>query len=353
MARNLTIAGGGLAGLACGIGLRQNAVSVCLHEAGSYPRHRVCGEFLCGVPASTLEQLGLQSVLYEAVALTNMAWFHRGRKVLQAPLPLPAWGLSRYRLDAALAERFQAIGGDLCLRSRLTVKPAPGLLDCTGRRPSAGGWLGLKEHFTQLPLEADLEMHLGQRSYVGLSRIENDQVNICGLFPGGTLREGPRGNSLLGVLERVGLGSLSSRLRKAQPVPASAVAVAAFRPGWTARPFPTALGDAAAAIPPFTGNGMSMALESGLLAATALTAYARDAASWEDSQQELRSALQQRFRSRMRLALWLHPFLLNPIGQTLMTLAAAGRVLPLQTLFLSLRGAKLGKNPPGRNFLLA
>ena len=44
--RAVTIIGGGLAGLTLGIGLRQRGVPVTISEAGDYPRHRVCGEFI-------------------------------------------------------------------------------------------------------------------------------------------------------------------------------------------------------------------------------------------------------------------------------------------------------------------
>ena len=59
----ITIAGGGLAGLAAGIALRQRGVPVELHEAASYPRHRVCGEFISGLSETTVETLGLGAVL--------------------------------------------------------------------------------------------------------------------------------------------------------------------------------------------------------------------------------------------------------------------------------------------------
>ena len=45
----LTIAGGGLAGLSLAIALRRHGVDVTVYEAGNYPRHRVCGEFISGV----------------------------------------------------------------------------------------------------------------------------------------------------------------------------------------------------------------------------------------------------------------------------------------------------------------
>ena len=57
--RLIEIIGGGLAGLSLGIALRRAGVPVALHEAGAYPRHRVCGEFIAGLEGSTIERLGL------------------------------------------------------------------------------------------------------------------------------------------------------------------------------------------------------------------------------------------------------------------------------------------------------
>ena len=31
-------------------------------------------------------------------------------------------------------------------------------------------------------MTSDLEMHFGKRCYVGVSKVENDHVNVCGLF---------------------------------------------------------------------------------------------------------------------------------------------------------------------------
>ena len=55
----ITIAGGGLAGLSLGIALQSRGVTVTLHEASTYPRHRVCGEFISGVSEETLETMGI------------------------------------------------------------------------------------------------------------------------------------------------------------------------------------------------------------------------------------------------------------------------------------------------------
>src|SRR5689334_24684769 len=66
MAKAITIVGGGLAGLTLGIGLRQRDVPVTVVEAGTYPRHRVCGEFISGRGQDSLQRLGLLAKLQSA-----------------------------------------------------------------------------------------------------------------------------------------------------------------------------------------------------------------------------------------------------------------------------------------------
>src|ERR1022692_1152918 len=111
----ITIIGGGLAGLTLGIGLRQREVPVTIWEAGNYPRHRVCGEFISGNGPAILERLGLLARFEQAGAFR--AWtalFVAGPN--RSPvrrLPAPALCLSRHAMDALLAGAFQEFGGRL------------------------------------------------------------------------------------------------------------------------------------------------------------------------------------------------------------------------------------------------
>src|SRR6185295_3071178 len=105
MARTITIVGGGLAGLTLGIGLRQRGIPVAIWEASGYPRHRVCGEFISGNGPAVLQRLGLLKLLEGAGAIhVHTAAFISGSN--HSPvrnLPTAAIGLSRYSMDAALA----------------------------------------------------------------------------------------------------------------------------------------------------------------------------------------------------------------------------------------------------------
>ena len=83
----ITIVGGGLAGLTLGIGLRQRGVPAALWEAGHYPRHRVCGEFICGRGQETLARLDLRELLERAgaVGADTAAFFSATQSGLNKP----------------------------------------------------------------------------------------------------------------------------------------------------------------------------------------------------------------------------------------------------------------------------
>ena len=118
MERVVTIAGGGLAGLSLGIALRQTRTPVILHEAGVYPRHRVCGEFISGVSPAVLETLGIADLVQDAKRHFSSAWYFRERQVYRTQLP-SALGISRFTLDERLAFRFRELGGILKEGSRI------------------------------------------------------------------------------------------------------------------------------------------------------------------------------------------------------------------------------------------
>ncbi|HVJ57557.1 MAG TPA: hypothetical protein VM574_06960 [Terrimicrobiaceae bacterium] len=141
MERVVTIAGGGLAGLSLGIALRQTRAPVILHEAGVYPRHRVCGEFISGVSPAVLETLGIADLVEDARRHFSSAWYFRERQVYRSELPT-ALGISRFTLDERLAVRFRELGGILKEGSRIKGRAGAGIVWCGGRKPTKGRWIG-------------------------------------------------------------------------------------------------------------------------------------------------------------------------------------------------------------------
>lgn len=336
--RTVTIAGGGLAGLALGLALRRHEVDVDLHEAAAYPRHRVCGEFIAGLDRATRDRLALAPFLEDALPHRDLVWFHGPEAAVRQRLPAPALALSRHALDARLSSAFRAAGGRLHEHSRLPEGDAlEGRVFAHGRRRERSGWIGLKVHLRNLSLAAGLELHLGDRAYTGLCALPGGEVNVSGLFlhrPGLAAR---REDVLDAYLRASGLAALADRMAGATLVDDSHCAVAglSFSP---ARPQPgrLALGDAWAMIPPFTGNGMAMAFQSAALAVDPLVAWARGTLPWERATTAVERALHRRFRLRLASARPLHSWLLRPSRQRWLAWAARHGLLPLRPLYRAL-----------------
>ena len=336
-ARPIEIAGGGLAGLSLGLALRRAGVPVTVFEAGDYPRHRVCGEFITGLAPQTIETLGLAPVLDGALRHREVAWFINQAPARIQRLPSPALGISRHALDRRLAAAFVAAGGDLQIRTRITdLGPRPGRIFATGRRRGRSAWVGLKLHARGFTLERDLELHLGAGCYVGLARVEDGAVNVCGLF-----RQRPavaRGPDLLSAyLRAADLHALAARITAAAVDTGSFCAVAALRfDRRTAAGGRLCLGDAAAMIPPFTGDGMAMAFQSAEIALNPLLAFARGDSDWLETCHVTNAALRSRFRLRLASANALHPFLLQPRRQRWLAALSRARLIPFTPLYAAL-----------------
>jgi 2-polyprenyl-6-methoxyphenol hydroxylase-like FAD-dependent oxidoreductase len=330
-AKRITIIGGGLAGLTLGIALRQREVAVTICEAGHYPRHRVCGEFISGRGQATLARLGLLRGLIDptgAVSARTAAFFSATKSTPPRPLPVPAICLSRFLLDLALATKFRELGGELCEGRRFGKDFTEGIIRATGRRAQveANGsrWFGLKIHARNVALTADLEMHVSPHGYVGLCKINDGEVNVCGLFR----KRAEKNDELKNGRERLfgQPGSpLRQRLANAEFDENSFCAVA----GLSLQPQPAAaraeicVGDAITMIPPITGNGMSMAFESAELAVAPLVAWSRGESSWPQARQEIGRDCDAAFARRLAWAKWLQRIMLAPALQNPLVALAA------------------------------
>jgi hypothetical protein len=332
MRRPVRIAGGGLAGLSLGVALARRGVEVELHEALAYPRHRVCGEFVSGVSSGTLESLGISEALDPGVRIRRARWNDLNGCV--AEMEVDGIGISRWVLDERLRCEFESAGGVLKTGSRIVA--GEGTVWAAGRPRTKGKWIGLKCHFCGLELASGLEMFASPGGYIGLARIEGGAVNACGLFRADAVRDAKGVELLFRILEECGLSDLSGRLRGAEPVPGSLCGVAGFRLGAQSGP-EFSIGDAAAMIPPFTGNGMTMAFESAECALFPCLDYAEGKMNWLPAAQACRDAQRRRFRRRMVTAMVLHFLLVRPIALRGAFALARRRCIPFQSLLQLVR----------------
>ena len=332
----ITIVGGGLSGLSLGIALRNAGVPTEIIEAGDYPRHRVCGEFITGLVSETIEKLGIGPALADAGSRHKVTWHLRDRAIGHQLLPTPARVVSRYALDARLAEMFGAGGGKLTTHTRFKpTRDKPGTVQTSGRKScGVSPWIGLKLHARNLATTDDLEFFLGDGAYVGLSAVEDGWTNICGLFRRRPELQFERDDALSAYLRASGLARLAERLEGANVRSGSRCAVAGIVcNSRVTEEGGVRLGDACAMIPPFTGNGMAMAFTSAALALDPLVAWARGDCSWADTIRIIHEALRKEFRLRLACASFLHRFFLNHTLQPCLGVAMRSGLLPLTTLY--------------------
>ena len=98
------VIGGGLAGSCAAFHLARRGVRVALLEAGKFPRHKVCGEFLSPESRTIFARLGVEEKLLSAgareVFLARL--FVPDGRFVEVPFASPALAISRHALDEIL-----------------------------------------------------------------------------------------------------------------------------------------------------------------------------------------------------------------------------------------------------------
>jgi flavin-dependent dehydrogenase len=321
-AKPIQIVGGGLAGLTLGIALRKKEISTTIFEAGNYPRHRVCGEFISGRGLEVLDSLDLKQKFLGAGAVEahSAIFFPGNSKSPVRQLPSPALCLSRFVMDKLLADEFQKLGGELRTGERRQDESGEGVVCANGRRvqPTKNGWrwFGLKAHARNVSPAADLEMHVFENGYVGLCRLNAGEVNVCGLFRRNS--SSPPQQNGFDLLRGNSGTALNERLAHAEFVEDSFCSVAglSLEPQRASEKSECCIGDALTMIPPVTGNGMSLAFESAQLAVEPLATFSRGEISWAHARQKIARACDENFSRRLRWANWLQWLMFSPMLQT-------------------------------------
>lgn len=243
----------------------------------------------------TLEMLGTMGIEPKGHAVTQLSLF-AGERTVRVPLPGPAIGLSRRSLDGMMrdvaTDRGAGVETGVAVREisnnevhvsdGATLK-ADAIFLATGKHDIRGTMrprhdpdpaLGLRirippsPHLNALIGDA-IELHLFDRGYAGLVLQEDGSANLCLAVRKSRLAEaGGRPEQLL---EQIGNGTpLGDRLAFGDVMTADAIAAIPY--GWRAgstAPGLFRLGDQAAVIPSLAGEGIGIAVASGMAAATA------------------------------------------------------------------------------------
>jgi len=276
---DIAVVGAGPAGSTLAALLARRGASVALIDRDTFPRDKLCGEFLSYDALPILDLLGV--AIDDAPPITHCSVVSR-RHRYEFDFPHAARGISRMRLD------------DLLFRTAVASGATPLQDTGTGRvrpRVVAGAWgrwgrmdaqmhrsfvrdrahrnFGFKRHYQGATPPSTIELYSFRRGYLGVSPIESGLTNICGLVHADRLA-GHKGRweSFVDTIrnEEATLDAMYARYEPAQEQFLSSEPVI-FRSRSAVEGGVFMVGDASGIIDPLTGNGMAMAIQSALVAA--------------------------------------------------------------------------------------
>lgn len=351
----IAVIGAGLAGSTVAAALASRGRDVTLLERATFPRHKVCGEFLSPESMACIEELGC-SQAFEALdppAMERVRLTVAGGTELHLRLPGRAFGMSRRALDALLFDHAGECGAAVfdgadvravdetsghkkCLQVRLGSKgershhrlEADVVVGAYGRRSrldrqqerpffkKRSPYVAFKRHHRLVDdggrpgLDGVVELHTFDGGYCGVSFVEDDLVNVCTMFHRRII-EGDEefdGAEFWKFLGR-GDSSLARRLSGLKPCDTQTLAIAQI-PLTIKETFDDELlyvGDSAGMIAPLAGDGQAMAIESGLKLAKLLDAHLP-----RIPRRRWTYLWRRRYEPRIRLGQWLQKAIIEP-----------------------------------------
>ncbi len=302
------VIGGGPSGAALAIHLARSGRVVELIEQSAGAHHKLCGDFLSHEGIAYLNSLGVDPRTLGAAPIHSVRLSAR-REITASDLPFRALSLTRRTLDEALLLQACASGAKLLRGHRVdSITPsntgsntnwtatlsnedshcAPAAFLATGKHDLAGhrrppgkqnDLVAFKMYFRPAPaqqraLEGWVELFLFPGGYGGLQLVEHAQAILCFVVNRWQLHipksdgHSHRWPALLDHLLRHS-DLLACRLDGAHPLLTKPLALSSIPYGLLfshAQPGLWRLGDQAAVIPSFTGDGISIALHSAQLA---------------------------------------------------------------------------------------
>ena len=344
------VVGAGPAGSAAAAILASAGRHVLLVEKDRFPRDKVCGEFLAGNAVASLVRLGARDAVEGAdPERIQEGSIHPARGgAVPFRLPSPALGLSRRALDALLADHARQAGAETRFGVRaLSVEGGPEsgfrarLASETGAEDVAarvvvGAWgrwdaldRSLERRFLRrtrffgwsrdyggdtAPLAGRVRLYLFRGGYCGLSRVENGEVNLAGVISEpGRRAIGGTWDDVVSRARRENR-ALDSDLERLEPGPRGYLGTVPVV--FTAKP-PVErgmlmAGDAAGVLDPFSGEGQSSALASGILAGETALELLRGERTAASCLASYEAAWRRRFGKRFAWSAMLRGLILDP-----------------------------------------
>lgn len=295
MSFNVIIVGGGLAGLTSALHLSKKGLKVLLIEKHPYPRHKVCGEYISNEVLPYLQSLGFNPFDFGAKNITDLVLSSpRGRSV-SIRLPLGGFSISRYCIDAELAKKAQQNGTQIVYATVKNIQFEDDKFEVTtnqderftselvigafGKRSNidvkmerdfiqkTSPFLGVKAHYKGNFPEDVVGLHNFEGGYCGISKVENDHINVCYITDFKSFKKFKNINAfqkhILTKNPFLKEAFENYKLVFDKPLSISQVSFATKNP---VENHILMCGDSAGMIHPLAGNGMSMAIRAAQMA---------------------------------------------------------------------------------------
>ncbi|SFD75951.1 Dehydrogenase (flavoprotein) [Chitinophaga sp. CF118] len=214
---DVIVVGGGLAGLTSAIHLSRAGLHVIVVEKHQFPRHKVCGEYISNEVLPYLQWLGADPAVLQPAQIDRVSISAVTGKMVETPLPMGGFGISRYALDQFLMEQAVNNGCELLEdtvtdivfeHNRFIVSTADhGMLTARfvfgayGKRAALdqqldrsflkerSPWLAIKGHYRGSFPDGLVALHNFRGGYCGVSKVENEIINICYLVSYDTFKQ--------------------------------------------------------------------------------------------------------------------------------------------------------------------
>lgn len=291
---DVLIIGGGLAGLASALYLSKKGLRVIIIEKNNYPKHKVCGEYISNEILSYLLWLDIDVAKLKPTSISNFEFTAENGKTAKTKLPLGGFGISRYELDHLLFKKAVENGCSIVTDTVTNISfeneiftvttteemlSAKIVLGAYGKRSNIdqvlsrdfiskkSPWLAVKSHYSGNFDESLVALYNFQGGYCGVSKVENDVINICYLADFETFKKHKNieeyQKSVLYKNKKLKAIFENSTSLFEKPLTISQISFDKKEP---VENHILMIGDTAGLIHPMCGNGMAMAIHSAKIA---------------------------------------------------------------------------------------